>query len=262
MFESAKTKTYLQNVSFDGKDTKKIVRTIFYITPVSYDLAAEISQEMADTLFKDGNPRQVMPNVQFKLDNMALQSVTWHPFDDPAMDNMGALTHNCKISSISAMRPYPDKPDFRLIFRADFPMDSNIVALVHRYFRTVVFLTTSDMQGELFAGTEDPIIIVGDKCELCPDKPIYQDSKKSFFCAKHVRAGEGEVKLLVKQETPAEVARRIARETETKLPEVETKPPNGETEAPNPETKATAAEMGSLINKRNRESKRGSKAVH
>ncbi len=221
MISTPKIQAYVQKASLEGKDEKKFVRFTFYITPITHDLAAEVSPAIASLLFKKDkagafHPVLEMDSAQFEIGSIPLQTMEMHPVDDPMMDAHGVLLQAIQISSISARKVFPDDPNFTLIFNAELPKNELAVKMMDKYFREKVHLTFAVMQGELFPNDDVHDTIKNPKCQHCGDRAIYRDKEKIYYCQKDVRRSTSEVTLLVTQETPAQAEKRILKEREAK----------------------------------------------
>jgi hypothetical protein len=257
MFSTEKIKSYLNNFTGNGDSDEKFMKLVFYVTPITYELASEVSPLLADRLFRNSNgkdwqPAQEMPKASFSSIQVPKCNLTFHPHDaDMKIDN-GVMVPAVAISNLRAQRAYPDKPEFRLEFDCVVPMDQDTMELVHKYYKSTCFLTFEASQAEI-EFEEDQIGSTQKHCEECEEPAIYEDSEHSFFCGKHVRAAHGEVKLIVRKETPAEAEARLAREAE----ENDKKQPGEETEEVPEE-----AETGSFINARNKRTRRRRETVN
>lgn len=221
MFETPKISAFLQNASFRGENEKKYVRFQFYLTPISYELACEVSPRLADRLFRkieDGAwaPASEVPSIGFDLGKIPLHTIELHPHDDAMMDHTGAMMQRAHITGIHARKLFPDNPNFTLIFSADVPMDDMSVKLAQKYFKLPVFLTFAVMQGQLFPDEDIEDTITNPICEECDDRAIFRDDAHAYYCQKHVRMTSNEVHSLVTKETPAQAEKRILKEREAK----------------------------------------------
>lgn len=210
MFTAPKVEVFMNNASLSGKKDKKVVRFIFYITPITHYLMAQISPDVAGTLFHDDGhgdmkPALGLPDASLDVGNIALQRMSLHPSDDDKMDKYGAMLDRVELSDLGFRKIYPDDPNFSLIFRAEAPLDKLAVELMQKYYQEKLFITFEAMQGTMFPSAET-------ECEFCEDPPVAKDSKDSFLCQKHVKKGIGEIEWLNKKETPKEALARVTKE--------------------------------------------------
>ncbi len=218
MFRSPRVKSYLQSASFQGKEDGPLMRLTFYITPITFDLATEVSPRLADRLFRKGTddkwaPASELGNSRFVLGSLPMQSFEWHPAGEGALDfDAGVLTQGISITGIFALHLFADSPDITLAITCEMPLDSHIVELARKYYRRSVWLTMADMQAELFPQAEPGIVNPNAKCLHCGEPARWIDSEKDFFCQKDVRKAKGEVTLIVPLESPAQAEARVLAE--------------------------------------------------
>lgn len=216
MFDTKKVSAYLNNFSGIGEDDKKELKLSIYVTPITYELASEVSPQLADRLFRKSTsdewaPAAEIAKTSFMLGQLDPQRVTFHPHDDEKLDMYGVLIENARVSNIEARKAFPDKPDFRLEFQMTVPMDESSMGIIRRYYKEKFFLSTEPMQPMLFdSGQIAPGQI--ERCQECSEPASWQDIEKQFFCQKHVRLGRGDMKLIVRTETPKEAEARALKE--------------------------------------------------
>lgn len=251
MFTTEKVPSYLNNFSGIGEDEKKEIKLSIYVTPISYELANEVSPQIADRIFRKFNdewtPALEVGKTSFIIGQIPPQRVTFLPHEDSLVEMFGILLENAHITGIEARKAWPDKPDFRLEFVMTVPMDENSMTIIRRYYKEKVLLTMFPMQPTLFdKGQIAPGQV--ERCKECQEPASYVDSEKGFHCQKHVRQCKGEAKLIVKKETPKEAEERVMREKATP-------------ETPVEDIKDPKVQEGAFINER--ASKKGaSKRVH
>jgi hypothetical protein len=204
MFTTPKVPVFMQKASVEGRKENKMVRYVFYITPIKHALATELSPVIAKSLFTfdaAGEPHPIleMDLPHFNIGKIPLQLMALHPSDDPAMDKYGTMLQRVKISHICARKIFPDDPNFTLEFRAEVPMDNLAIQLLEKYYDQKLFLTFEDMQLSLPNGDAAT-------CSECGDPAICVDQEEEYFCDKHRNQATGEVNYITKMETPAEAA--------------------------------------------------------
>lgn len=217
MFTTEKVQAFVQRASLEGKDDSKFVRFTFYITPIPYFLAMEISPAIAGQLFrpdKSGSQHPVLEvqSANFELGEIPLQTMKLYPATDAELESHGTLLAAVQIRAISARKVFPDDPNFTLIFNAELPKDDLSFSMMGKYFREKVFVTFSEMQKDLFPkkGVQDTV--TNPSCNVCDELATRRDSEGTHLCAKHVRAGKGEIRLLTSKETPREAQKRMEKE--------------------------------------------------
>lgn len=221
MFTTEKVQAFVQRASLEGKDDSKFVRFTFYVTPITYELAKEVSAIIAANLFRldaVGAPHPVLEvsTVSFEIGEIPLQTMKLYPATDVELESHGTLLTAVQIRAISARKVFPDDPNFTLIFNAELPKDDLSFAMMGKYFREKVFVTFAEMQKDLFPKNGVQDTIQNPKCNECDEPATRRDSEGTHLCAKHVRAGKGEVKLLTSRETPKEAQKRIEKEAAAK----------------------------------------------
>lgn len=190
MFETPKFSVFMQKASIEGRKEGKVIRFLFYITPITHVLATQLSPEVAKLLFvPDGsgkmNPNSVLEDPDFNVGTIPLQRMYLHPSDDPAMDHLGAMLDRAELSHFGATKLFPDDPNYTLMFRVEVPKDELSVTLMSKYYDEKVYLTFEPMQKELPSGM----------CTWCDDPGVAEDPH-DFACQKHVKKLKGEVKWL------------------------------------------------------------------
>lgn len=216
MFKTAKVAAYLNNFGGKGDDEHKELKLNVYVTPITYELASEVSPQVADRLFRragndEWSPCAEMPKAMFNIGNIAAQRVTFFPHTDELVEMYGILVENARVSGIQATKPFSEKNDFRLEFDLTVPMDKTTMDICQRFYKEPVYISMEPMQPVLFdAGQIAPGQI--ERCEVCNEPAHWIDSEGSFFCQKHPRKAKGDVKLIVKMETPKQAEERSLRE--------------------------------------------------
>ncbi len=221
MFKTPKVKAYLQAASWQGKEDDPKQRMTFYITPISFELAEEVSPKLADRLFrKDPNTGKWMParelgNGRFDLGTLPLQTMEWHPAGDGVLEyDAGVLVQGVTITAISALHLFADSDDTTLAIVCEVPLDAHIVDLARRYYRKSVWITMADMQAPLFNDANQGIDVANAKCTECGKPSRWVDSEKDFWCVDHPRLARGEIRLIAPTETPAQAQQRLLDEKE------------------------------------------------
>lgn len=125
------------------------MKLVFHVPAISYDLAAEISPQLADRLFRklDGEwePSQEITKAAFGSIHVEMQNITFFELPDGLHLN-GVFMPSCAISNLRAQRPFHD---FRLEFDVVIPMDHSTMRLVEKYYKSTCFLTMEAVQREI-----------------------------------------------------------------------------------------------------------------
>jgi hypothetical protein len=203
MFRTEKIKVYLQNVGWKGKEDAPLNQLTFYITPITYDLASEISPEIAKAMFSKSidnrqNPMAVLASTRFKTPKFQLQAVKFHPSMDPEVDNLGVLTEGWNIKALWAMHLFADSDDLTLAFLMEAPLDKLTIELAQKYYKRQLYLTMTSMQTELFETTTAAIPATALKCIECNEPAEWIDQNKDTWCGPHVRGAFGETRKINK----------------------------------------------------------------
>jgi hypothetical protein len=259
MFQTPKVQAYLNNFTGHGDDEEKELKLSFYVTPISYQLASEVSPQLADRLFRNNGdewqPAQEMPKASFSSIQVPKQNLIFHPHSEPTLIASGIMVQSALISNLRAQRAFPDKPDFRLEFDCVIPMDKTTMDLVHQYYKKTCFLTTEPSQVEMEFDETDAVD--GNAlCEECSLLAVVIDSEQHTYCQTHIRLGKGEIKFFRKKETPAEAEARVLAERNGQEQASESE--EGGTDAADGEAADgdRAGDDGAFINSRNRRTRK------
>ena len=176
----------------------------FYITPVDFDLCYEISDRIAKQLFrKEGKeyfPSQELGKTILNVGELGSYNLEIFPNDTKAADDAGQMITGCKIVEIWVDHLFSDKPDWSLIWRAELPLDSHSLSLVHKYFQKQCFITMVKPQQELFETKEQAPVILSDAtvevgkpmlCIVCNAQALYLGEDQSAWCGEHVHMAVG-----------------------------------------------------------------------
>lgn len=243
MFKTENQKCYLAEVLLKVDGEKRMAHCKFQITPVTYELAAEISPRIADRIFR-GSPGNYAPVLEMNLVQFTLNfdplSMTF--MRDPNYAVGRALIQEVEIKSLIAKRLAPEIPDFSLIFVAAFEfqdpmMAKDLVQLLHEN----VFLTFAPMQPGLFEDKDNTPAYMDLCCRLCeaPNPEFVTMDEKFAYCEKcECNKAEGEITRRIRDRVKAQAAvEDIAEET-------------------TPDSRATDPLLESDFNARNRQSRR------
>lgn len=174
MFTSERVRCYLNGFSGHGDDADdKELKLVFFVAPISRELAAEISPYVADRLFrlfdaddKDGEwvPARELTKASFASVNVPMQNLAFHPFPEPQLYEDAPMIPGAAISNLRASR---DKEDgkFRLEFDVVIPMDGMTMDLVEKYYKSSVFLTMTPVQKN-FGDEESVSVTVEEQANL------------------------------------------------------------------------------------------------
>ncbi|HEY6382036.1 MAG TPA: hypothetical protein VIY07_09555 [Pseudolabrys sp.] len=189
MFQSTNVEVYLKSAVLDTDGDKRIAKAKFFITPIEYELACEISYGIADRLFtgKNGDraPSQEMTKADFV---MSFPRYSMEFTRDPGYSEKHTLIPDVSITSLSAQKLFADKSDFSLIFTASFEIGGDagktivrdLIDLLHEK----LFITFRASQGELFEKRE-PVMDLA--CRLCgKENPEWATTDNKFaYCEAH-----------------------------------------------------------------------------
>lgn len=198
MFTTENVEVYLKSAILDTDGEKRIAKVKFHKTPIDYDLAREISPQVAGRLFHGSNgetnpaPVLEMTKAEFLL-NIPKQSMSF--IRDPGFSTKKSLVESAEIVSVSAQKLFADNPNFSLIFTVAFEItDKSILQDLVELLHEKVFITFRPMQGELFEGKPtDPVMLL--LCRLCdaPNPEFVTTDGRFAYCFKHDKSiQEGE----------------------------------------------------------------------
>lgn len=214
MFTSEKQATHLQSFKSSGDADQPSLDLKLYITPLTYELAYEISDRIAKQLYRREGTNHVPVH---ELDDPTLILGELPPynlelFPHAEADGAGQMIAGCRIGKVQASKLFPDNPDWSLVFTVTAPMDSNSIALAHKYYRKTLFLTLVESQKELFETDDKKPIILDDAtvesgkdilCVVCNARASYLAADQAGYCDEHVSAAVGVQVRRVKYTVPA-----------------------------------------------------------
>ena len=204
MFTSSKVKAFLQSAKFAGEEDKSVLDCAFYITPLSYDLLYEVSDRIAKQLFRrEGSnhvPVSELGLTVLNVGELGSHNFEFYPHDQEAADGAGQMIPSCKIGKVTVDKLFTDDPNWSLIFKATLPLDSNSLALCHKYYKKTVYLTLERAQEALFETDDKKPIILSDAdveshkeilCAVCNSRATYLATDQAGYCDEHVKAAVG-----------------------------------------------------------------------
>lgn len=213
MFKS-EISAYIQDVRRipDPKNGTDVhVRVEFHVTPLTPDLAAEISAEIREALFrKDGAggwiPRGIVSETDLDTTADRLR-ITYRAHQDL---NAAATILGVAIDNVNAVRAYPDKPHLRLRFRATFQSDRDTFwDLVARYWRAKdeVLLQFEAMDPSLFESEDQTAAAEAGElahsviCIACDSPAVDVDQEGDAYCDadRHLAPPGRELKSIAKR---------------------------------------------------------------
>jgi hypothetical protein len=188
MFKTAKVGCYLNSFSSHGDDQdSKELRLVFHVPAIPYELAAEISPQLADRLFRkvdhEWEPSQEITKAAFGSVQVQMQNITCFELPD-GLHVGGTYVPGCAISNLRAQRPFHD---FRLEFDVVVPMDSSTMRLVEKYYKATVFLTMEPVQRDIeykpeaeTEATQEELQAAADETPAETEKPKRRGRKKKL----------------------------------------------------------------------------------
>jgi hypothetical protein len=164
VFKTDRIACYLNGFAGHGEDNdNKELKLIFHVTPITPELAAEISPWLADRLFRktDGEwePAREITKASFANLSIKMQNITFHAFPEASLIEDGILIPGCAIGSLRAQRATVVDWEFQLAFDVVLPMNRITMDLVEKYYKATSFLTMKPVQRDMeyaeeSAGTE------------------------------------------------------------------------------------------------------------
>jgi hypothetical protein len=173
MFQTENVQVFLQKATLGVDGEMRIAQATFYKTPITRDLAMEVSESIADRLFRkigsEWKPCAEVNAVTFAV-NVPSQNLEFYPH--PEMKSAGGVIENVEILNLRALKLKSDSTDFTLAWDAKFEIvDKSITAaLVVDALKQTVFLSMT------------PVV---DK------QHEYVGSDGSGWCGEHVGAAGG-----------------------------------------------------------------------
>jgi hypothetical protein len=154
MFSTPKVPCFLNGFSGHGDDTQsKELKLVFQISPITPDLAIEVSPHMADRLFRQINgeyePAKEISKAAFSNLHIPMQNVDFYPTPD---SGKAVAIQNVAFSNLRAAKEITG--GFRFEFDAVVPMDKETMRLVELYYKATCFLTMDAVQMTL---AEQPV---------------------------------------------------------------------------------------------------------
>jgi hypothetical protein len=149
----------LKSVVLDSSDEKRIAKCALHISPLTYDLAKELSPHVAENLFRKlgewkWEPRFEVTHIGFN-ETFPPQRMEFRPAPDVAIP--GGFFPGVEIRGVQAFRP-KEHEDFTLVLGIRLEIGERQVAskfLIDLY-KQHVYLTFSPMQRELSLNLERP----------------------------------------------------------------------------------------------------------
>jgi hypothetical protein len=187
MFDS-QVEAYLKSIKVKREDDKRIAVLRFFITPITHALASEVSQVIADRLFRNNGsaylPVQEMGTTEFTIP-VEDQDVSYQRHPDYPGHHVTIA--GVAIGHISAQKVIPDDPNFSLIFDASFEiLDKTMIGDLTDLLAEKIYLNFKPVQPGLFP---KPQKYEGALCRMCeaPNPEfVVVGSTKIFYCQAHV----------------------------------------------------------------------------
>lgn len=153
MYTSQKVQNHLQSVKLAGDAEKATIQVAFYITPLEYELLYEIDDRIAKNLFrKEGSDRFPVAELGktiLNLGELGTHNLEIFPHNAEGADGAGQMIPGCTIGEVFTDKLFSDNPNWSLIWKVTMPLDSNSLALCHKYYKKDCFITLVKAQGEL-----------------------------------------------------------------------------------------------------------------
>jgi len=187
MFKTENVEVYVKGVTTGlGKDDVILATLTLYVTPIKYELAKEVDESLAATLFRkrgtEYKPVQILDKPTFLLEPQGC-SLKWRTLPD--MDSGGGLIPFVQFTKLRAFKPFADNPNFTLAFDATFicPDKDTLWSFAGKSKKSI-FVTFTQVQGELFPDLSQHD---GKLCRLCdaPNPEFMSVDGEFYYCAKH-----------------------------------------------------------------------------
>lgn len=189
MFRTENTQLYLKSINLKAEDDNKRFCTLrLFRTPISFELASEVSEGIADRLFrKSGSsyqPVQEMGRAELFV-SVPLLSMEYRRSPDYVGHQV--LIENVSIENVWAQKLLPGNPNFSLLFDARFEIvDKTVVSDLTTLLHETFFFTFKQMQPGLFGEPDEWKDVL---CRMCdapnPEWGVEGSSPKLAYCEKH-----------------------------------------------------------------------------
>jgi hypothetical protein len=189
MFKKENVELYLKSINLKAEDdNKRFCALRLFRTPISYELAAEVSEKIADRLFrKSGSSYQPVQEMGRTELFIATQLLSMEYRRSPDYPGHEVLIENVSIGNVWAQKLIPGNPNFSLLFDARFEiMDKTVISDLTTLLHETFYFTFKAMQPGLFSelGEWDGVL-----CRMCdapnPEWGVEGSKPKLAYCEKH-----------------------------------------------------------------------------
>src|SRR5438477_9711616 len=128
MFTS-QVEAILKSVVLDSHDDQRIARCVLHVTPLSYELAKEVSAHIADRLYQLNGRNEFVPCLEVTSmsfnEKIPPQRMEFRPHPDVAVP--GGVFQGVEIRGLQAFRP-KSREEFALVLQIRFEIGERGVA--------------------------------------------------------------------------------------------------------------------------------------
>lgn len=165
MFKSKCVNCFLSGFAGHGDDTdNKELKLTFQVSPISQELASEVSPRLADRLFRfeedEWRPSSEISKAAFASLQIKMQNIEFYELPEFVDTNQGTMVENGAISNLRASRATNDSAQFKLEFDVVVSMNAVTMRLVEKFYKAGVFLTMTEVQRTLeFSGGDSEVSV-------------------------------------------------------------------------------------------------------
>jgi hypothetical protein len=210
MFESPIVPVYVKDWWPEVKDEKRFLKLRLIVNPITHALAREIGDEIADALFSrnggEYQPRSCVSQIHL-LKTVPAYSLTLIKHEE--VESGRIFIPSALITDLVAQKLFPQKPDFGLLFSAEFEsLDRAWAADLLDLLKEKLFITFKLLQPSLFQ--EDPH--AGKICRMQTDTPcelpeFVTTDGRFYYCAVHeIMKADGEKTKRIRDHAKARAA--------------------------------------------------------
>jgi hypothetical protein len=184
LFKTQHVETYLQDTFPIIEGDKRMAVLRCYVNPISFELASEVSTEVAAALFskvgKEMMPRSITNKMAFTV-NPDPHSLSF--CRDPQYAGTRVFVESVKISKLEAGKVTPESNDWAFMFTVSFePKDRSVTKDLFELLHEKFFLTFEKLQPGLFDNEGGPVMNL--ECLLCQveDPEFCSRDEKRAYC--------------------------------------------------------------------------------
>lgn len=174
------TPCYLKEARFTDDRTDAVVKATFFITPVSYSIAKEIDEKIADAIFRTSGPEH-LPRLEVSKQDFVYQSepheMHYRLHED--LESNSGMIPVVQVTSLRVFRLFTEDNGFTLAFDVMFPIhDKELAWFFISRIRKQMILSFKILQEKLPLSSDKKIM-----CETC-NAPAVSKTKngETYVC--------------------------------------------------------------------------------